>query len=84
MKTAAFPVVVPCSLVDIYRRFGGACCINFRAIDALMMEISSTSETSVNIYQTNYCNSPEKSHLHKNIFSRLLKDFAFKATLGFS
>jgi hypothetical protein len=35
-----------------------------RAIIALMMEAASTSETSVNFYQTLRRNNPEDSHLH--------------------
>jgi hypothetical protein len=31
---------------------------------ALMMEAVSSSETSVNIYQTTWCNIPKDSHLH--------------------
>jgi hypothetical protein len=31
---------------------------------ALMMEAASTSETSVNFYQTTRRNNPEDSHLH--------------------
>jgi hypothetical protein len=31
---------------------------------ALMMAVASTSETSVNVYQTTWCNNPEDSHLH--------------------
>jgi hypothetical protein len=31
---------------------------------ALMMETASTSETSVNVYQTTGRNTPEDSHLH--------------------
>jgi hypothetical protein len=31
---------------------------------ALLMEAASTSETSVNFYQTTLCNNPEDSHLH--------------------
>jgi hypothetical protein len=54
MKMAAFWDIAPCSLVDIDRRF--------RAI-ALMMEALSTSETSVNIYQTTRRNVPEDSEL---------------------
>jgi hypothetical protein len=34
---------------------------------ALMMEAASTSETSVNIYQTTRRNNPEDSHLHDRI-----------------
>jgi hypothetical protein len=29
-----------------------------------MMEAASTSETSVNFYQTTWCKKPEDSHLH--------------------
>jgi hypothetical protein len=54
MKIAVFWVVVSCSLTEDYRRFRGAC----RAI-ALMMEASSTSETSTRR------NKPENSHLHE-------------------
>jgi hypothetical protein len=33
-------------------------------IIALMMDAVSTSETSVNFYQSTRCNNPEDSHLH--------------------
>jgi hypothetical protein len=32
--------------------------------NALMMEATSTSETSANFYQTTRCCNPEDSHLH--------------------
>jgi hypothetical protein len=32
---------------------------------ALMMEVASTSETSVNFYQTTCSNNPEDSHLQR-------------------
>jgi hypothetical protein len=36
-----------------------------QAVDGqLMMEAASTSETSVNFYQTTWSNNPEDSHLH--------------------
>jgi hypothetical protein len=38
----------------------------FRAIIALMMETTSTSETSVNLYRTTRRNNLEDSHLHTN------------------
>jgi hypothetical protein len=42
----------------------------------LMMEAASTSETSVNVYQTTRPNNPEDSHLHtrrrENLKSHLL------------
>jgi hypothetical protein len=34
------------------------------SIIALMMEAASTSETSVNFYQTTWCNIRKDSHLH--------------------
>jgi hypothetical protein len=46
---------------------------------ALMMEAASTSETSVNFYQTARRNNPEDSHLHtrrrENLKSRFLTCF---------
>jgi hypothetical protein len=59
VKMAVFWVVAPCSLVEVYQRFGGAC-----NLAALMMEAASTSGTLVNFYQTTWCNNPEDSHLH--------------------
>jgi hypothetical protein len=55
MKMAVFWVVAPSSLVEVYPDDGGA----------------STSETSVNFYQTTQCNDPEDSHLPVR-FSTLL------------
>jgi hypothetical protein len=37
-------------------------------IIALMMEAASTSETSVNFYQTTRRNNPEDSHLYPRLF----------------
>jgi hypothetical protein len=56
MKMTVFWDLAPCSLVEVYRRFS--------AIVALMMEAASTSETSVNFYQTARRNNPEDSHFH--------------------
>jgi hypothetical protein len=52
--------VTPCSLIDIYQRFRGPCCLHQQGDDqgvgssfiALMMEAERTSETLVNIYHT--------------------------------
>jgi hypothetical protein len=48
-----------------------------RGKDALMMEALSTSEMSVNFYQTKWCNIPEDSHHHsrhcENLKSQLYK-----------
>jgi hypothetical protein len=60
MKMAVFWVVAPCSLVEVYRRFRGACWV----LIALMMEAASSSETSVNFYQTTRRYNSEDSHLH--------------------
>jgi hypothetical protein len=57
MKMAVFWVVAPCSLVEVYRSS-----FIIRAI-ALMMETASTSEMSINFYQTTRRNIPEGSHL---------------------
>jgi hypothetical protein len=57
MKMVFSWVVSPCSLVEVYR---GSIT---RAI-APMMEAASTSEKSVNFYQTTRRNNPEDSHLH--------------------
>jgi hypothetical protein len=45
-----FWVVAQCSLVEVYRRF------------AVMLEAASTSETSVNFYQSTRRNNPEDIH----------------------
>jgi hypothetical protein len=51
MKMAVFWVVAPCSLGHHHKAI------------VLMMEAESTSETSVNFYQTTRCNNPEDSHI---------------------
>jgi hypothetical protein len=54
-----------CSLVEVYRRFRGPCCLHHQGDEcALMMEAASTTEMSVNFYQTTRRNIPEDSHLH--------------------
>jgi hypothetical protein len=56
VKMAVFWVVAPCSLVKVYRRFRDACCLHHQGdnprglLIALMMEATSTSETSLNFY----------------------------------
>jgi hypothetical protein len=49
---AVFWVVVPCSLVEVYRRFTGAYCFH------------NQGDPPVNAYQTIRHNNPEDSHLH--------------------
>jgi hypothetical protein len=53
-------VVVPCSLVKVQRRFR---VLAASIIRALLMDAASTSETSVNFYQTTRQNNPEDSHI---------------------
>jgi hypothetical protein len=60
---AVFWVVAPCSVVELYQRFRGPCCLHHQG-DALMMEAARTSETSVNFYQTTRRYNPKDSHLH--------------------
>jgi hypothetical protein len=79
MKMAVFWDVAPCSLAEIDRRFRRTYCLHhcIRAIllIALMMEAVSTSETTVNFYQTTRRNIPEDSHLRlvTCLFSWLVK-----------
>jgi hypothetical protein len=68
---AVFWVVAPCSLVEVYRHFRGACCLHHQGDDrpddggiALIIETARTSETSVSFYQTSRRNNLEDSHLH--------------------
>jgi hypothetical protein len=64
LKKAVFWVVAPSSLVEVYRRFRGACYFHHQGLMAMKMEAASTSETSVIFYQTTRHNNPEDSHLH--------------------
>jgi hypothetical protein len=58
MKMIVFWVVAPCSLVEVYQLFRGACCLHHQG-----NEPASTSETLVNFYQTTRRYNPEDSHL---------------------
>jgi hypothetical protein len=71
MKMTVFWVVASCRLVEAYRRFKGTCHLLFQDDDALMMEAASTSETSVNLYQTTRRNNPEDSHFLHSVFGLL-------------
>jgi hypothetical protein len=68
VKMAVFWVVAPCSLVEVYRRFRGACCLHYQgdvtSLTALMVEAAGTSEMPVKFYQTTRRNDPEDSHLN--------------------
>jgi hypothetical protein len=62
MKVAVFWTVAPYSLGEVYRRFRGTCCLI-----VLMMEAVSTSETSLNFYQTTRRYNPEDSQVQNKI-----------------
>jgi hypothetical protein len=50
----------------------------------VMMEAASTSETSVNFYQTTWCNNPEDNHLHThNAFVKTALNACLKNTPDF-
>jgi hypothetical protein len=66
---AVFWVVAPWSLVEVYRRLRGACCLHNQGSEslfsfALIMAAVSTSETSVNFCHIIRRNISEDSHLH--------------------
>jgi hypothetical protein len=58
MKMAVLWDVEPCSLLEVYWHFRGACYLHHQALSA------STSETSVDFYQTTQHNNLEDNHLH--------------------
>jgi hypothetical protein len=62
MKMTVFWDVAPCSLVEVFRRAELLITSIIRTIITLMMEEVSTSETSVNFYQTARGNIPEDSN----------------------
>jgi hypothetical protein len=58
-ETTVFWVVTSCRLVEFYRRFRGSCLHHQGddAVIAMIMEISSTFETSVNFHCITRCNN---------------------------
>jgi hypothetical protein len=62
LKTVVFEHDVLCSLVEVCRRFRGACYLH-RQFIALIMEAASPSETAINICRTIRHNHSEDSHL---------------------
>jgi hypothetical protein len=59
---AVLLIVTPCSVVEVCRRFRGACCLH-RQVDTIT-EAANASETSVSFYETSRRYNPEDSHLH--------------------
>jgi hypothetical protein len=60
LTITVFCVVAPCSLIEVYRRFRGACCFHRQGMAA------STSETPVNFYQITRRNNSENT-----VFTRI-------------
>jgi hypothetical protein len=73
MILAVFWVVAPCCLVEVCRRFRGACCLHHQG--GLMMEAARISGTSIKFNQPTRRNNPEDRNLHtrhrKNLKYRL-------------
>jgi hypothetical protein len=49
MKMAVYRVVAPCSLVEVYRRFRGACCLHHQGDDS-----SPTQKTAAIFFCTGF------------------------------
>jgi hypothetical protein len=64
MKSTVFWDVAPCSLVEV-TEISEVLTASINREIAVMMEAVSTSETSVNFYQSTRPNTPEDSHLQK-------------------
>jgi hypothetical protein len=60
MKMAVFWVVAACSLIEVYRRFRGTCCLHHQGTHR-PDDVGNTS--LVNYYQTTGRYNPEDSHL---------------------
>jgi hypothetical protein len=60
---------------EVYRRFRGSCCLHH--LGDLMVEAASTSETSVNFYQTTRRNNPEDSRLRTRRLENLKYNIRF-------
>jgi hypothetical protein len=60
---AVFWDLAPCSVVEIDRRFRGTYYLHHQAM-TLIMEAESTSETSINFYETTRRKFQEDNHLH--------------------
>jgi hypothetical protein len=77
LKMAVFWVVAPCNLVAVYP---GSI---IRAMTTLMMEAASTSETSVNFYQTIRRYNPVDSYLYTRCRENLNSYLGTKVVLWY-
>jgi hypothetical protein len=78
MKMAVFWVVAPCSLVKVYRRFGGACCLyHHRPDDGGSKYGATTQKTAIFTFSLiiENCRTYGKSVLDKNMFRFSLQRF---------
>jgi hypothetical protein len=73
MKMAVCWDAAQCSLVEVYLGFRGVCCLHHQCF-GLITKVVSTSETSVNFYQTTHRNIPEDIFIFTVLSFFKLKD----------
>jgi hypothetical protein len=63
MKMAVFWVVAPCSLVEVYQRFRGPCCLHYQG-DESLIHISTVSapELIPSLIETIYTDGQEHTN----------------------
>jgi hypothetical protein len=63
MKMAVLLVVAPCSLTEVYRRFGGACCQSARAVSCRKLLTADTGvhKTSMGVPSELYLSGSQTS-----------------------
>jgi hypothetical protein len=72
MKATVFWVAAPCRLVADYWRSRDVYCLHYQDTIVLTINTSSTSETSVNSYQTTRRNNPTDSRVNGKPSARCL------------
>jgi hypothetical protein len=68
IHTVVFWVIVACSLVGCYRRFGKTFSVFKIAMSALKMETVCSSETLVITYYTIPCHKPEEHNMNSHCY----------------
>jgi hypothetical protein len=76
-KMAFFWVVPPCSLVEVYQRFRGTCCLHHQGDKSHRSDDGGSKDlwNLVNFYQTIRRYNPEDSHLHFIYFIKKFDKF---------